>query len=243
MVRAIQVSCNVYFYQLMLKVGLDNWAEIGRQFGFGRATGIDIAEESPGLLPTTGYMNKRYGPNGWTKGYTVSLAIGQGELGVTPLQMACYAMALANQGDYHQPHAVLGIVNRETNRVDTLMTNTRAITLKPSTWSLVREGMRRVVMEPGGTGGMARIPGVQVAGKTGTAQNPHGKDHAWFVGFAPFDNPVIAICVLVENAGFGGSFAAPIAAKCMERYLRNEGMLPAPVPPSRIASAETGGTH
>ncbi len=241
MMRAIQVSCNVYFYQLMLRTGLDNWAEIGRQFGFGRATGIDIAEESPGLLPTTGYMNKRYGPNGWTKGYTVSLAIGQGELGVTPLQMACYAMALANQGNYHQPHAVLGIVNRETNRVDTLMTSTRTITLKPSTWSLVREGMRRVVMEPGGTGGMARIPGVQVAGKTGTAQNPHGKDHAWFVGFAPFDNPVIAICVLVENAGFGGSYAAPIAARCMERYLRNLGMLPAPVPPSRIARAETGG--
>jgi penicillin-binding protein 2 len=238
MVRAIQVSCNVYFYQLMLKVGLDRWAEIGRQFGFGRATGIDIAEESPGLLPTTGYMNKRYGPDGWTKGYTVSMGIGQGELGVTPLQMACYAMALGNQGHYHQPHAVLGIVNRQTNRVDTLLTSTRSITLKPSTWSVVREGMRRVVMETGGTGGMARIPGIQVAGKTGTAQNPHGPDHAWFVGFAPLDNPVIAICVLVENIGYGGSFAAPIAGKCMERYMGNLGMLPATPPPSRIARVE-----
>ena len=239
MIRALQVSCNVYFYQLMLKVGLDRWAEIGRQFGFGRATGIDIAEESPGLLPTSGYMNKRYGPKGWTKGFTVSMGIGQGELGVTPLQMACYAMALGNQGRYHQPHALLGIVNRETNRVDTLMAVTRSIALKPSTWSVVREGMRRVVMETGGTGGMARIPGVQVAGKTGTAQNPHGPDHAWFVGFAPFDNPVIAICVLVENIGYGGSFAAPIAGKCMERYMANIGMLPTPPPPSRIARAET----
>jgi penicillin-binding protein 2 len=238
MYRAIQASCNVYFYQLMLKVGLDYWSEIGRQFGFGKATGIDIAEESPGLLPTTSYMNKRYGPNGWTKGYIVSMGIGQGELGVTPLQMACYAMALGNQGQFHQPHAVLGIVNRNTDRVDTLMTSTRHIALKPTTWAVVREGMRRVVMEPGGTGGMARIPGVQVAGKTGTAQNPHGPDHAWFVGFAPFDHPVIAMCVLVENIGYGGSFAAPIAGKCMERYLRNLGMLPESPAPSTIARAE-----
>jgi penicillin-binding protein 2 len=222
----------------MLKVGLDYWSEIGQQFGFGKTTGIDIAEESPGLLPSTSYMNKRYGPKGWTKGYIVSMGIGQGELGVTPLQMACYAMALGNQGQYHQPHAVLGIVNRATDRVDTLMTSTRIITLKPTTWAVVREAMRRVVMEPGGTGGMARVPGVQVAGKTGTAQNPHGPDHAWFVGFAPFDHPVIAVCVLVENIGFGGSFAAPIAGKCMERYLRNLGMLPEPPPPSTIARAE-----
>jgi len=240
MTRAIQVSCNVYFYQLMLKVGLDRWAEIGRQFGFGRATGIDIAEESPGLLPTTSYMNKRYGPTGWTKGFTVSMGIGQGELGVTPLQMACYAMALGNQGHFHQPHAVLGVVNRETNRVDTLLGSTRSIALKPSTWAVVREGMRRVVMEAGGTGGMARIPGVTVGGKTGTAQNPHGPDHAWFVGFAPFDDPVIAICVLVENVGYGGSFAAPIAGKCMERYMRNLGMISAPAPPSVIAQAHKG---
>jgi penicillin-binding protein 2 len=111
--------------------------------------------------------------------------------------------------------------------VDTLLYGSRTIHLAPSTWSVVREGMRRVVMEPGGTGSLARIPGIQVAGKTGTSQNPHGPDHAWFVGFAPFDNPRIAIAVLVENAGFGGAFAAPIAGRCMERYL------------SRHASPET----
>jgi penicillin-binding protein 2 len=235
MFRALQASCNVYFYQLMLKVGLDPWSEMARQFGFGRTTRVDIAEESAGLLPTTDYMNKRYGEKGWTKGFTVSLAIGQGELGVTPLQMACYAMLLGNRGMYYTPHAVLGVVQPEHgNRIDTLLTESRTIKLKPSSWSVVREGMRRAVMEPGGTGGLARIQNVKVAGKTGTAQNPHGPDHAWFVGFAPFDDPVIAICVLVENAGYGGSHAAPIAGKCMERFMQNLGMIspsPAPITP------------
>jgi penicillin-binding protein 2 len=232
MVEAIQRSCNVYFYQLILKIGLDRWAQIGQQFGFGQLTGIDIAEESPGLLPTTAYMNRRYGPTGWTRGFLVSLGIGQGELGVTPLQMAGYAMALANRGEYHQPHTVLGLASRTTpTRVDTLLSQTRPIVLSPSTWDIVREGMRRVVMEPGGTGSLARVKGIQVAGKTGTAQNPHGLDHAWFIGFAPFDNPVIAIAVLVENAGFGGSYAAPIAGKCMERFIFGPPGAPA-APPS-----------
>lgn len=227
MYRAIQASCNVYFYQLMLKVGLDPWTATGRAFGFGQITGADIAEENPGLLPSTAYMNRRYGERGWTKGYTVSMAIGQGELGVTPLQMAGYAAALANRGTYFRPHAVLGPLDRATGKVDTLLTDRRTITLKPSTWNVVREGMRRAVMEPGGTGGMARIPGIEVAGKTGTSENPHGPDHAWFVGFAPFDNPAIAIAVIVENAGYGGTFGAPIAGKCMERHLRNIGIIPA----------------
>ncbi len=219
MVNAIKVSCNVYFYQLMLKVGLDRWSEMGSRLGFGRLTSVDINEENPGLLPTTEYMNKRYGPRGWTKGFLPSLGIGQGEVGVTPLQMAMYAMILANEGKYHQPHTVWATVDKTTGSVDTLSFPTRNIQIRPENWAIVREGMRRAVMEPGGTGGAARIQGVNVAGKTGTAQNPHGKDHAWFVGFAPFDHPRIAICVLIENAGFGGTAAAPVAGKCMERYL------------------------
>ena len=228
MVKAIQQSCNVYFYQLMLKVGLDSWSATAQQFGFGQMTGIDIAEENQGLLPSTDYMNRRYGPRGWTKGFLVSLGIGQGELGVTPVQMACYAMALANQGDFHQPHAVMGMLDKTNTRIDTLLYQSRRIPVSSGTWSVVREGMRRAVMEPGGTGGMARVRTIQVAGKTGTAQNPHGLDHAWFIGFAPFDKPVIAIAVLVENAGFGGSFAAPIAGKCMERYIFGDVAAPAP---------------
>jgi penicillin-binding protein 2 len=219
MIQAIQKSCNVYFYQLMMKVGLDNWSHFGSEFGFGQLTGIDITEENPGLLPSTEYMDRHYGTGAWTRGYLPSFGIGQGEVGVTPLQIACYGMALANEGAYHQPHLVASIADKETRTIDTLSFPTRTITLHPSTWEVVREGMRRAVEEPGGTGGLARVRGVVVAGKTGTAQNPHGSDHAWFVGFAPFDAPRIAIAVIVENAGFGGTAAAPIAGICIERYL------------------------
>ncbi len=219
MTEAIQVSCNVYFYQLMLKTGLDNWSRYGRDFGFGLLTGIDIAEENPGLLPTTAYMNRRYGPSGWTRGYLPSLAIGQGELGVTPLQMACYAMVLANAGEFHQPHAVCALLSKGAEEPDTLAFQNRRVQLAPTTWKVLREGMHRAVQSPRGTGSLARVKGIEAAGKTGTAQNPHGPDHAWFVGFAPFDNPRIAIVVLVENVGFGGSYAAPIAGLCFERYL------------------------
>lgn len=238
MISAIQHSCNVYFYQLMLKVGLDDWSDMGSRFGFGRLTGIDISEENPGLLPSTEFMNKRYGPHGWTKGFLPSLGIGQGEVGVTPLQMALYCMCLANKGYYHQPHTVMATIDKLNNRADTLSYSTRYIQIRDENWNVVREGMRRAVMEAGGTGAAARIPGIQVGGKTGTAQNPHGKDHAWFVGFAPFDNPRIAICVLVENAGYGGTAAAPIAGKCMERYLFGHAKQGEPKPdaaPSPIA--------
>lgn len=220
MVEAIQKSCNVYFYTLMLKVGLDPWSHYGALFGFGKPTGVDIAEENPGLLPTTEFMNRRYGAQGWTRGFLPSLGIGQGELGVSPIQMACYAMALANRGFLHQPHAVRGIRDKTTGRVDTVRHGLRRIHLRDDTWSIVREGMRRVVQEPGGTAGLARVRGIEAAGKTGTAQNPHGqKDHSWFIGFAPFENPKIAIAVLVENVGYGGSFAAPVAGMCFEKYL------------------------
>lgn len=218
-VTAIQRSCNVFFYKLMLQVGLDNWAYYGNEFGFGQQTGIDISEESAGLLPTTAYMNKRYGPRGWTRGFLVSLGIGQGELGVTPVQMAAYSAALANKGAYHQPHAVEYHIDRATNKKVVKDYSTRRIQLSERTWDLVREGMRRAVEEPGGTAGGARVRGVQSAGKTGTAQNPHGKDHAWYVGFAPYDEPRIAIAIMVENAGFGGSVAAPIAGLCTEQFL------------------------
>jgi penicillin-binding protein 2 len=220
MIESIQRSCNIYYYQLMLKVGLDAWSEMGSRFGFGRLTGMDILEESPGLMPSTAFMNRRYGVSGWTRGFLPSLGIGQGELGVTPLQMAVYAMILANKGAYHQPHTVRAVVDRQRNSIDTVLFQTRMLKMSPRSWDIVREGMRRVVQEPGGTGGLARIQGMEAGGKTGTAQNPHGKDHAWYVGFAPFDSPRIAMAVLVENAGFGGSMAAPVAGKCMGRYLQ-----------------------
>jgi penicillin-binding protein 2 len=218
-VEAIQKSCNVFFYQLMLKVGFDKWNEYGQRFGFGQATNTDTGEETTGLLPSTEYYDSRYGKGKWTQGFLISLAIGQGELGVSPLQMARYTAALANGGIVYRPHAVESIRNKETNKVDPVRRDSTLVGLSPRVMGLLREGMQRVVQSPGGTGGMARIQGVLSAGKTGTAENPHGKDHAWYIGFAPFDNPKIAVVVMLENSGFGGAKAAPIAGLVMEKYL------------------------
>lgn len=218
-VEAIQRSCNVFFYQLMLKTGLPTWSNYGKQFGFGVATGIDILEENSGLLPSEEYYNRRYGKGRWTQGYLVSLGIGQGELGVSPLQLAAYAMVLANEGKYYKPHIVDKIKEKESKKIIKINTDMRQINVKKEVWNVVREGLYRAVNVAGGTGASARVPGINVAGKTGTAQNPHGKDHAWFVGFAPYENPKIAICVLVENVGYGGVFAAPIAGLCIEQFL------------------------
>ena len=217
---ALKVSCNVFFYQLMLKTGLENWTNYGADFGFGRPTGIDIPEETSGILPSSDYLDKLYGKGKWTEGYLVSLGIGQGELGVSPLQMGCYAMVLANKGIYHQPHAVDSLFNKRLNRMERIGHSERRLKVSETTWDLIRGAMQNVVNAEGGTGRAARIPGIPTAGKTGTAQNPHGEDHAWFVGFAPFDEPRIAVAVLIENIGFGGSYAAPMARLVMQTYLK-----------------------
>ena len=221
-VEAIQRSCNVFFYQLMLKVGFDKWTEYGRRFGFGQYTNTDTGEETTGLLPSTQYYDSRYGKGKWTQGFLISLAIGQGEVGVSPLQMARYAAALANGGIVYRPHAVEMVRNKERHTLDPIPHDSTLVGLSPHVMDLIRDGMQRVVHAPGGTGGLARIPGVISAGKTGTAQNPHGRDHAWYIGFAPFDHPKIAIAVMLENSGFGGAKAAPLAGLVMERYLYGE---------------------
>jgi penicillin-binding protein 2 len=231
-VEAIQRSCNVFFYQLILKVGFDKWTEYGRRFGFGQATGTDTGEETAGLLPSAPYYDTRYGKGKWTQGFLISLAIGQGELGVSPLQMARYAAALANGGTLVQPHAVQFIRNKSTNKIEEVPHTSSAVGLSPHVMALIREGMQRVVHAPGGTGGLARIPGVISAGKTGTAENPHGEDHAWYVGFTPFESPKIAVAVMLENSGFGGAKAAPVAGLLMEKYLYGQlrRNLPRPAP-------------
>jgi len=221
-VEAIQHSCDVFFYQLMLKTGFERWTRYGREFGFGSLTGIDILEENPGLLPSEELYNRWYGKGKWTQGYLVSLGIGQGELGVSPIQMACYVSTIANLGHYHTPHVVQNIKDSETGKIQEIPTETRDLPISDNTWNILREGMYRCVNEPGGTGSAAKVRGISVCGKTGTAQNPHGKDHAWFIGYAPREHPTIAICVLVENAGTGGAFAAPIAGLCVEQYLYGE---------------------
>ncbi|RPI06532.1 MAG: penicillin-binding protein 2 [Ignavibacteriae bacterium] len=240
-VEAIQHSCNVFFYQLILKIGIDNLAKYGKRFGFGQPSGIDVGEETAGILPSTEYYNRVYGKGKWTQGYLVSLGVGQVVKKISPLQMARYAALLANGGTLLQPHAVNSILNKRTNRYDVIDHSEHSVGIDSSVMRLIREGMRRVVQEPGGTGGMARIPGIVSGGKTGTAENPHGADHAWYIGFAPFDHPKIAIAVMLENAGFGGTKAAPVAGKVMERYLFGD--LP-PKPNSRPhAIALNDSTH
>jgi penicillin-binding protein 2 len=165
-------------------------------------------------------MSKLY-PHGWTLGYVVSQGIGQGEIGVTPIQQAAYAAIWANHGLWVEPHAAHKIFNEKTGKWDTVAYKTRKLNIPDTIINTVRAGMYGVVNEPGGTAHIAAIPNssIIIAGKTGTAQNPHGKDHAWFVCFAPYDHPKIAICVLVENAGFGGVVSAPIARKLINLYL------------------------
>ncbi len=220
MKKAIIQSSNVYFFNLMFKTGFENWTKYGRMFGFGEETGIDMPGERSGILPSVDYFNRRYGRDKWTKGYLVSLAIGQGELGATPVQLAAYTAAIANKGTWYQPHLVKGYRDTATGRYVALPYIKRSLPLSEKNLAYIREAMRGVVLQ--GTGTMANIADIAVAGKTGTAQNPHGLDHAWFIAFAPLDNPKIAITVLVENSGFGGSISAPIARELIRYYVKGD---------------------
>ena len=234
--NAITVSSNVYFYNLIFHVGFDNWTKYGSMFGFGEKTGIDLPGERAGLLPSTKYYDKRYGKDKWTKGYLVSLAIGQGELGTTPVQLAAYAAAIANNGTLHQPHLVSGYRDAETGIYSPFTYAKKQLPISAPTFSLIKDGMIGVVQR--GTGTLAKVPGIDIAGKTGTAQNPHGKDHAWFIAFAPVENPKIAMAVLVENAGFGGSISAPIARELIKYYLQGR-VMPGTSPQKGTKSSDT----
>ncbi|MBN2364777.1 MAG: penicillin-binding protein 2 [Calditrichaeota bacterium] len=219
---AIKNSCNVYFYQLGLLIGLDAWNKYSKLFHFGQRTGIELTNENPGLVPSTSYYNRVYGEGKWTKGMLANLAIGQGEILVTPLQMTQFVSILANRGILHKPHLGYKLVDPLTGREEELPAESTKIEgIRSSVYDLILEGMREVV--DGGTGGLSRLYGISSAGKTGTAQNPHGKDHAWFIGYAPFENPEIAICVLVENGGSGGGVSAPIAGAYLKKYFYYKG--------------------
>lgn len=217
-VTAIEKSCNSFFYKLILKIGLDKWAEYCKRFGFDSKTGIDIGEESPGLIPDSKYYEKKYGPD-WPRGILLSLAIGQGEVSVTPLQLAKYTSLIANNGVTYQPHLVKGYINEE-GIANELSFKRIDVGIKQDIFDIVKKGMFLVVHGEG-TATQLRYSDYEIAGKTGTVQNPHGKDHAWFVAFAPFDNPKIAVAVIVENVGFGATYAAPIAKKVIETYLNS----------------------
>lgn len=217
-VRAIEVSSNVFFYKLGLMLGIDDYHNYSQMFGFGMRTGIDLPSETRGLLPSQEYFDKIYGKNKWTQGLLVSLGIGQGELGVSPVQMVAYTSAICMNGIYITPHIVRKIFNSSTNQDFQVNVAKKQIDLPLKYFESVKKGMFLVV-NGNGTARNIKNSDFILSGKTGTAQNPGGNNHSWFVGFAPYDNPKIAICVLGENAGWGAQFAAPLAAALMIRYL------------------------
>jgi len=218
LIGAIEQSCNTYFYQLILEIGLDRWAKYGKMFGFGKKTGFDLGNESPGIVPNTEYYNRVYGKNKWSKGTLLSLGIGQGELSVTTLQLAQYTALLANFGKTKVPHIVKAYLKGNQNKAEPLTFDDVTVNIKKKNFDIVREGMYKVVNGKG-TADNIKLPNIEIAGKTGTSQNPHGKDHALFIGFAPYNNPKIAVVVLVENVGYGSTYAAPIARDVIKTYL------------------------
>lgn len=231
--KSIGASCNTWYFKMASMMHLDTMWKYARYFGYDTATGVDIGHEGNGVIPNEKRMNRWY-PKGWTKGYVISQGVGQGEVSVTPMQQAAYAGLWANMGLWVQPHAAKRIYNQQTGSWDSVPYRTREVPVKKEYINILREGMYYAVNVPGGTSGAAKVPNVgwHVAGKTGTAQNPHGQDHAWFVCFAPYENPKIALCVMVENAGFGGVVSAPIARKLINLYLtgRREDPVPTILP-------------
>jgi penicillin-binding protein 2 len=221
-VDAIKESCNTFFYQLILKIGLERFAKYAREFGFGQKSGVDIPGEISGILPDSSYYNRVYGKGKWTRGFLVSLGIGQGELSATPLQLAKYTALIGNNGRSVQPHFVRAYIDKNTSEVVPLDFEEIKLDINQKALDLVKEGMFKVVNEPGGTATMVKLPDIEISGKTGTAQNPHGKDHALFVAYAPSENPQIAVAVVVENVGYGSTHAAPIAREVIKTYLQKD---------------------
>lgn len=225
---SVQHSCNSYYAYAFRSIidnkkyssaaeGYEAWREYVLSFGVGKKIDSDLPQELKGFVPTTDYYDRYFGKNQWKSSTIVSLSIGQGELGVTPLQMANITAIIANRGFYYTPHVVKAIGDEKY--VNPEFTKKRYTKVDPKHFIPVIEGMEQVVQA--GTARIAKVDSLTMCGKTGTAQNPHGKDHSVFVAFAPKDNPKIAIAVLVENAGFGSSWAAPIASLMIEKYLRD----------------------
>ena len=223
---ALQTSCNAYFcwgFKNMIdrrsKYGssanaLEVWKNHLVSMGYGYALGVDLPHENRGFLPNSKFYSKYYGEGHWSANTIISVSIGQGEILATPLQIANLAATIANRGWFITPHAVKEIQDTVLPEV---LHERRRPTIDEKWYYEVAEGMRMAVT--GGTCRRAAIPGIDVAGKTGTAQNPHGKDHSAFMGFAPYDDPKIAVAVYVENGGFGAVFGVPIGSLVMEKYL------------------------
>lgn len=224
-VKAIQESSNTFFFWLMNKMvqkkSIDRWHKLASTFGFGQKSNIDLPNETAGILPDSTYLNRVLGEGKWGIGDQLSMGIGQGFLSTSPLQMALLTAEIANGGYRVQPHLVQSIQKSDGTVMLTNPYKQKINWVDPKELQVVKEGMRRVVTK--GTGRYyADLDSIKVAGKTGTAQNPHGKDHGWFICFAPLDNPKIAVAVLVQNGGYGSISAAPIASLLVEQYLTGQ---------------------
>lgn len=230
--QSIKMSCNPYYYQLFKRIlmqgksksifkdseiGLAKWNLQVKKFGLGQRLATDLPAIKSGFIPDVKFYNKWYGEGRWAFTTIYSLSIGQGEIGVIPLQMANLGAILANRGYYYTPHLIKEIKNTDT--IPSIYRIKHDVGIDRKYFDPVVKGMNMVIEEPGGTARRAKIDSIAVCGKTGTAQNPHGEDHSIFMAFAPMDNPKIAIAVYIENAGFGGTWAAPLASLMMEKYL------------------------
>ncbi|MCW5891274.1 MAG: penicillin-binding protein 2 [bacterium] len=236
--EAIVQSCDVFFYQFGQRLGVDGIAEYARKFGLGLPTGVELENEKPGIIPDTEWKQRRF-KQPWFAGETLSVAIGQGYVTVTPLQLAHMTATIANGGTRYRPHYVKRIEAPDGSLVREVAPEVLSEAgVAPETIAEVKSAMRDVVMAPNGTGKKARVPGIEVAGKTGTAQvvkladsnrkTRASRDHAWFIAFAPVERPEIAMAVLVEHAGGGGGAnAAPIAQQVLQYYFERQGRVPA----------------
>lgn len=226
---ALQTSCNAFFcwgFKNMVdkrsKYGssanaFEVWKNHLVQLGYGYKLGVDLPNEGRGFIPNAKFYNKFYGEGRWSANTIISVSIGQGEVLATPLQMANLCATIANRGHFITPHAVKSI--QDTVMPEGLL-DVRTPDIDRKWFEVVAEGMRMAVT--GGTCHTANLPDIMVAGKTGTAQNPHGKDHSAFIGFAPYDDPQIAVAVYVENGGFGATYGVPIGSLVIEKYLKGE---------------------
>lgn len=219
--RAIERSCNTYFYKLILKVGIDNLTKYIKKFHFGEKTGIDISPESEGLVPSRDYYNRVYGKGKWSKGNLLNLSIGQGEILTTPIQLAQYTSLIANSGITKTPHFAKGYIKTTSNEFIAFKYDSVKVDVSKKSFKIIKKAMKDVVNDKDGTGFGIKLKEISISGKTGTAQNSHGKDHSIFIAYAPSDNPKIAVAVIVENVGFGSTFAAPIAKEMITTYLGN----------------------
>lgn len=232
LVRSISKSCNNYYCTVFRNIiekypnshqGLDVWSNHVKSFGLGKFLNNDLPTGRKGLVPTSDYYDKRLGYTGWKALTVISLGIGQGEMLVTPIQLANLAAGIANRGYYYTPHMVKAI--NGTPITDTNFTKPKYTTIEPQYFEPVIQGMYEVFEN--GTARASRIDTIAMCGKTGTAENPHGQDHSIFLAFAPKDNPKIAIAIIVENGYWGSRWAAPIASLMMEKHITGKVTRPA----------------